>query len=33
VGIDALNVRLDSVGGADRIELLENVVDLVSRLD
>ena len=33
VGIDALNLRLDAPDSAARLELLENVVDLVAGLD
>ena len=32
VGIDALNLRLDAPGEKGRLELLENVVDLVAAL-
>lgn len=33
VGIDALNLRLDTVPGASRLGLLEEIVDLVAGLD
>ncbi len=33
VGIDALNLRLDTVGGSGRLGLLEEIVDLVNGLD